>query len=108
MKKIFAAIASFATATMLIGGAATPALASTGPAYRLVPVAAVTTTKPVIVNETLWRCTTDGCVASQSTSRPSIVCAQAARKVGKLESFTANGTAFSADELAKCNQKAKS
>ncbi len=108
MTKIFAAIASFATATMLIGTAATPVFAATAPAYRLVPVAAVTTTKPVIVKETLWRCSADGCVATQSTSRPSIVCAQAARKVGKLESFTANGTAFSADELAKCNEKAKS
>jgi hypothetical protein len=108
MTKIFAAIASLATATMLIGGAATPVFASTGPAYRLVPVTAVTSNKSVVVNETLWRCTTDGCVAAQSTSRPSIVCAQAARKVGKLESFTANGTAFSAEELAKCNEKAKS
>jgi hypothetical protein len=108
MTKILSAIGSFATAAVLIGSTTTPVFASTGPAYRLVPVTAVTSAKSIVVNETLWRCTTDGCVAAQSTSRPSIVCAQAVRKVGKIESFTANGTAFSAEELAKCNKKAKS
>jgi hypothetical protein len=106
MKKILATLASFSTAFLLITATATPAFAS-APMYKLVPATAVASAKSVVVGETLWRCTTDGCVAREGTSRPAIVCAQAARKVGKIESFTANGTAFNADELAKCNEKAR-
>lgn len=107
MKKLLAAFASFSTAFLLISATTTPAFAA-APAYRLVPAAAVASVQSVVVGETLWRCGPNGCVAGESTSRPAVVCAQAARKVGKIESFTANGTAFSAEELAKCNEKAKS
>jgi hypothetical protein len=106
MKKILAALASFSTAFLLISATTTPAFAA-APMYKLIPVTVVATTKSVVVGETLWRCGPTGCVAGASGSRPAVVCAQAARKVGKIESFTANGTAFSADELAKCNAKAK-
>jgi hypothetical protein len=94
MKKILAALASFSTAFLLISATTTPAFAA-APMYKLVPATALTSAKSVVVGETLWRC------------GPTGVCAQAARKVGKIESFTANGTAFTADELAKCNAKAK-
>ena len=106
MKKILATLASLSTAFLLIGAATSPAMAS-APMYKLVPAIAVTAAKSVVVGETLWRCGPNGCVAGQSNSRPAVVCAQAARKVGRIESFTANGTAFSVDELAKCNEKAK-
>ena len=106
MKKIFAALASFSTAFLLISATTTPAFAA-APMYKLIPATAVASFKSVVVGETLWRCGPTGCVAAESNSRPAVVCAQAARKVGKIESFTANGTAFSADELAKCNEKAK-
>jgi hypothetical protein len=96
-----------ANAAFLLIAATAPAFAN-APMFKLVPAAAVTSAKSVVVGETLWRCGPNGCVAGESNSRPAIVCAQAARKVGKIESFTANGTAFSADELAKCNEKAKS
>lgn len=107
MKKILAALASFSTAFLLITATTVPAFAA-APMYRLVPATAVASVKSVVVGETLWRCGPTGCVAGESGSRPAVVCAQAARKVGKIESFTANGAAFSADELAKCNEKAKS
>jgi hypothetical protein len=106
MKKILAALASFSTAFLLISATTTPAFAA-APMYKLVPATALTSAKSVVVGETLWRCGPTGCVAGESGSRPAVVCAQAARKVGKIESFTANGTAFTADELAKCNAKAK-
>ena len=106
MKKIFAVLASFSTAFLLISATTMPAFAA-APMYKLVPATAVTSAKSVVVGETLWRCGPTGCVAGESNSRPAIVCAQAARKVGKIESFTANGTAFTADELTKCNAKAK-
>ncbi len=106
MKKIFAALASFSTAFLLISATTSPAFAA-APMYKLIPATAVASVKSVVVGETLWRCAPTGCVAAESNSRPAVVCAQAARKVGKIESFTASGTTFSADELAKCNEKAK-
>lgn len=106
MKKILAVIASFSTAFLLISATTTPAFAA-APMYKLVPATAVASVKSVIVGETLWRCAPEGCVTGPTTSRPAVICAQAARKVGKIESFTAKGIAFGADELAKCNEKAK-
>jgi hypothetical protein len=107
VKKLLATLASFSAAFLMIGAATAPAFAAGAPMYRLVPATAVSSAKSVVVGETLWRCGPDGCVAAESNSRPAIVCAQAARKVGRIESFTANGTAFSSEELAKCNEKAK-
>ncbi len=106
MKKILAVLASFSTAFLLISATTSPAFAA-APMYKLIPATAVASVKSVVVGETLWRCGPTGCVAGQSNSRPAVVCAQAARKVGKIESFTANGAAFTAEELAKCNEKAK-
>lgn len=76
------------------------------PIYRAVPATAAAEAN-VIADGVLWRCGTDGCVTSKATSRPAIVCQQAARQVGKLESFAVGAQAFDADALAKCNTKAK-
>lgn len=92
-----------AAATLL---AAVPAVAQ-APAYRAVPSTPAKSVQNVVIGETLWKCAPDGCTTVASTSRPAILCAQTVKKVGKLDSFTANGAAFGADELAKCNAKAK-
>lgn len=76
------------------------------PVYRAVPAAAVSGTK-IVSDGLLWRCGADGCVATNATSRASIVCAQTAREVGKLERFSVNAEDFDAEALAKCNAKAK-
>lgn len=76
------------------------------PTYRAVPAAAVAV-ETVIADGVLWRCGAQGCLATNATSRPAIVCAQAARKVGKLESFLVGTQPFDAEALAKCNTKAK-
>ncbi|MEK6637735.1 MAG: hypothetical protein AABY88_06585 [Pseudomonadota bacterium] len=107
MNKFLAVIASFSTALVLVSAATSTPASAAAPTYKLVPATAVTSVKSVIVGETLWRCGPTGCVAGESSSRPAVVCAQAARKVGRIESFAANGTAFSTEELAKCNEKAK-
>jgi hypothetical protein len=82
-----------------------PAMAQS-PAYRAVPVTAAAA-DTVIADGVLWRCGDNGCTATNATSRPAIVCAQAVRKVGKLASFTVGTTAFDEAALAKCNAKAK-
>jgi hypothetical protein len=76
------------------------------PTYRAVPATAVAQAS-VIADGVLWRCGSEGCLATNATSRPAIVCAQAVRKVGKLESFSVGTQAFDAEALAKCNAKAK-
>jgi len=98
--------AAFGTSLMLFGANVAPAYAA-APVYRAVPVAAVQTAENVIVGETLWKCAPAGCTTTSTTSRPAIICAQAAKKVGKLESFSVGTEAFDADALAKCNAKAK-
>ena len=76
------------------------------PLYRAIPATAPTKAS-VIADGVMWRCGTEGCVATNATSRPAIVCVQAARQVGKLTSFSVGTAAFDADALAKCNTKAK-
>jgi hypothetical protein len=91
--------------TLSLGAMIEPAHAQS-PAYRAVPVAAASADS-VIADGVLWRCGSDGCTATNATSRPAIVCAQAVRKVGKLASFTVGTVAFDEAALAKCNAKAK-
>lgn len=107
MKKIVAVFASVLTTAVLIGGSADAAFAQSGAAYRLTPSTAVTAADTVVASETLWKRVGETYVAKQSNSRPAIVCAQAAKKIGKLDSFEANGQVFDAEALAKCNEKAR-
>jgi hypothetical protein len=101
------AAAALATSGLLLAASATPAFAGPAPAYRLAPVAALAAADTVVVRDVLWSCNDKGCVARAATSRPAIVCATAARKIGELASFSANGKEFTAEELAACNEKAK-
>ncbi len=98
--------ASLLASVTLFGAVSVPiAAAESGPAYRM--VLAAPTDGKMVAGETAWRCGADGCVASMSTSRPAIVCAQAARKLGKVESFTVKGEAIPAADLESCNKRAK-
>jgi hypothetical protein len=106
MPRILPMIASLAMSLLVLSATASPAFATrTAPDFRLTAVTPVTGTK--ISGETLWRCNTTGCTAAAGNSRPAIICAQAARALGPLESFSFRDTAFEADALAKCNAKAK-
>lgn len=101
-----AAIIGALAYTVLMFGAVTtptPAQAASKPFYR----AEVTSTEKAqprpIASGMVWKCTANVCTAEQATSRPAIVCARLARKVGPVESFTAGGKAFEPEELARCN-----
>ena len=61
----------------------------------------------LVVKDTLWSCGEAGCSAASSNSRPAVVCASLAKQVGPLASFSVKGEALSADELGKCNARAK-
>jgi len=93
-------------AAALAFGVVVPASAQ-APTYRVVPVVKMASADSVVVGETLWNCGTAGCTTAKATSRPAIVCEQAAKKFGKLESFAAGTNTFDEAALAKCNAKAK-
>ncbi len=108
MKRILPALASLSiTASLfLFAVAGSPAQAQPSSGYQLTTISAPTA-ETVIVNDTVWKCSGATCTAREAGSRPAIVCAQAARRIGKVASFTALGTIFDADALTKCNVKAK-
>jgi hypothetical protein len=102
----FAALSAVMLTAALIVGPTTPVFAATT-GYHLVPEATAKISDTVVVRDVLWKCAGGACTAKLATSRPEIVCASAARKLGKISAFTANGAPFAADQLEKCNAKAK-
>jgi hypothetical protein len=93
------------TAALFIGSTG-PAFAAQ-PGYQLTIEAPASVSDIVVVRDVLWKCSGDACSAKSASSRPEIVCASAARKIGRISAFTANGTTFAPDQLEKCNAKAK-
>jgi len=83
--------------------AATPALAGTYSAKPAVPTA-----QRFITRDITWNCGADACLGTTEGSRPAVICQSLAKRAGRLDSFTADGRAFSAAELDKCNASAKS
>jgi hypothetical protein len=81
-----------------------PALAGT-PHYQAEPAARPAAVK-LVLRDMVWTCGDSGCVAGRSNSRPQIVCAVLARKIGSLRSFSSEGVAMGAEELEKCNSRA--
>jgi hypothetical protein len=82
---------------------ATPALANH---FRAEPAAAPTKAR-FVARDNVWTCGAAGCVSSRSPTRPAIVCSTQVREVGALRSFTVEGRAFGAEELAACNARAR-
>lgn len=100
------ALAAFATSATLFASTATDALANS-PAYRLVPAEAFAGANNVVARDVMWKCAGQACVATKASSRPEIVCSSAAREIGKISAFSANGKDFTPEQLAKCNEKAR-
>ncbi len=94
------------SALLAIAMIATPVLAA-APQFQAEPVARPAETR-IALRDTLWRCGDAGCTgAGESVSRPAIVCAVLAKEVGALKSFAVKGEALDADELERCNARAK-
>jgi len=88
----------------LLALTATPALASSH--YHAQPQAAPEADR-FVLRDTVWTCGEEGCAAGKSNSRPVVVCAVLAKEVGVLSSFSVGGEEISADELEKCNTRAR-
>lgn len=107
MNRIFAFVAALTTSTMLFLATTTPAFAQGKAGYLFVPASPPTSAGTLVASDVIWKRVGDSYVASKSNSRAAVVCAQAARKLGKVASFTAEGQSFDEAALAKCNEKAK-
>ena len=83
--------------------AATPAFAGD---YSAKPATTPVTAR-IIARDISWACGTAACQGNTAESRPAVLCQGLAKRAGRLDSFIADGRAFSAAELAKCNLSAK-
>ena len=92
--------------TAILASALLAAPAIAAPQFAAQPNTAPAATK-FVVKDTLWSCVQAGCAAQSSNSRPAVVCAALAKEVGPLASFSVKGEVLSADELGKCNARAK-
>jgi hypothetical protein len=81
----------------------TPALAGTYSAKPAVPTA-----QRFVTRDITWNCGADACLGSTDASRPAVLCQSLAKRAGRIDSFVADGRAFTAAELDKCNASAKS
>ncbi len=93
----------FRTAIALLALASTPALANH---YQARPSGLPAVAK-FVAKDVVWKCGDGGCSAGKSNSRPAIVCAALVKQVGRIDSFTAGGEALPADQLEKCNGRAR-
>ena len=91
-----------AAAIALAAFVAAPALATTYAAKPLAPASA-----KVVVRDIVWACGPAACQGSSQEGRPAIVCQSLVKKIGRVESFVANGRAFASAELDRCNAAAK-
>lgn len=90
------------SAVLVLLMASAPAAAE----YRAEPTAAPATGK-FIARDTVWTCGEGACEAAPSNSRPQVVCAAVARKLGTLRTFSVAGEPLSAEELQRCNARAR-
>jgi len=93
----FAAIAALA-------GTAAPAFAANQ--YRA-ELAAPASAQHLVVRDVVWSCEGAACAAQQTTSRPATDCSALAGHAGKLRSFSVGGRELPAEELEKCNARAR-
>lgn len=85
----------------------TPAHAGGVERYQAQLSAALQAPKRTIVNGVVWNCKGDACTGEVDGSRPINTCIKVAKAFGPLSSFTGPKGAFTADELAQCNAKAR-
>lgn len=107
MNRFVAFTAAFGTSALLFLATTTPAFAQGSVGYQLVPATVPATGEALVASDVIWKRSGEGYVAPRANSRAAIVCAQAAKKIGKVASFTADGQAFDEAALAKCNEKAR-
>jgi hypothetical protein len=86
-------------------------LSPVGAAAQAQGYSAVPTAMPakanVMTRATLWKCAGGTCTTPKSDERAAVLCQLAAREMGPLTTFSAQGVPFDADALARCNARAR-
>lgn len=99
------ALAGTAAASFAITAAPVRAAAN-GPFYSATLSRPMDGTQKVIQKGVLWKCEGAECTAPRDTSRPAIVCARLAQKVGPVSRFATPQGELAAEDLARCNEAA--
>ncbi|QIK96851.1 hypothetical protein G7076_10810 [Sphingomonas sp. HDW15A] len=86
----------------LIAASALFAVPASAGTYTATP-ASPTADAKVVARDIAWTYAGGNYTGRTAESRPLVLCQGLAKKVGRLNAFTADGRAFSVDELAKCN-----
>lgn len=87
----------------LIGGLGFASTASAAGGYYRAELASPAPKARFVARDVVWVCDGAGCTAGRGTSRPAIMCSTLAKQAGQVTAFVADGKAFDADELARCN-----
>ena len=104
MSRLVSFAAAAATSLMLLsatGGHAAPR------SYYVATAAQAPEKASFVTRSTIWSCDGATCTAAKAAERSAFVCERIAGEVGALTAFTAGDEAFTADALAKCNEKAE-
>lgn len=99
-----------AAALAAVSLAFTPAagIAQTPSGYYVATPVAAPADDSFVTRTIVWHCSEGTCAAPKGNARDAIVCQLIVREVGALASFTADGEAFDADEMERCNARARS
>jgi hypothetical protein len=68
----------------------------------------VPTSQRLLARDIVWSCGAAACQGATDESRPLVLCQSLAKRAGKVDSFVADGRAFTPAELERCNAFAKS
>ena len=90
------------TRLAVIAAAALFAAPAVAGIYTATPASPSAATK-VVARDIAWTYAGGTYTGRTAESRPLVLCQGLAKKVGQLNAFTADGRAFGAEELAKCN-----
>ncbi|MEQ9661311.1 MAG: hypothetical protein RLN87_02045 [Parasphingopyxis sp.] len=102
MQKILSLLLSIATAALLVTGTT----AQAGTLYR-VTLAQAPAQSVNIIRSTPWVCDGTECTTEGARSRPAHECIRLVRELGTAQTFTIDGEALAAEELAECNASAR-
>lgn len=91
-----------AFAALAVAGTAAPAAASSYSASLATPASA-----RIIARDIVWNCGPAACQGATDNGRPVVLCQSLAKRAGQVDSFTVDGRALSAADLAECNKLAK-
>lgn len=107
LRQLFPAILALVGTTASFAVTANTARAATnGPFYSVTLTRPMDGSQKLVQKGVLWKCEGAECSAARDTSRPVIVCARLAQKVGPVARFATPEGELAAQDLARCNEAA--